>query len=307
MSGALTPLVLNNMIVERLRSGSADAVRSLKDFGVRPHMVIDDVDLRQGTQVQRRSAWYWAHQAKIADGVEVMWGMLDNQLRGLDDAARMGVLSERLEEACLAGLPRAEVAALELTWGRTAGWARECGWSRPFMMAYLTRAACQLGDDAVPGLRSLSDGGCLTRPDWDFSARQTYGSDPLTHAIEKDCQHLTMLMLDLGCDPVTQDGTPILTVAWSRLREEIKKTDIHVDGMASAFTVVDALLNRDINWRVPAQVGNTRTVAEDAATLVTFLSSKPHWRHMAHQIERRMLDENTPQGTAGPARRARRI
>ena len=292
MTSSLTPVVLNNMIIERLRSGSAEAVNSLKVFGVRPHMLIDEV-LSNPSRTNRHSAWFWAHQASRVDGLEIMWGMMDHQLGVSEPSERLPIIAERLMEACVAGLSQANTSTLALSWSRMEQWCEFDGLSRKVMLVYLTEAICKLGDDVVPGLSDFQKRGLISPEDWSLGNRRGYGSDPLTYAIEHDCQKLSMLMLDLGCEPILVDGTHILTTAWSRLREEIKKIDIHIEQMASPLKVVESLLNKDIDWNVPSSEGGDRTVAQDACELIPLLSTRPYWLPLASQIERRILDENT--------------
>lgn len=288
-------VVINNMIAERLRSGSAQAVRGLRDFGIRPHMQVDDVSLSSGSGsiVRRHSAWFWSHQAPVADGIQVMWEMLDHQLQSSTHEERMRLLSERLREACQSSLSCGAIVPLEETWIRVSDWVLKEGHGRSFMVACLTGAVCALGDAAVSGLQALSDAGCVTRSDWSFRARQAYADDPLSSAMKSNMSRLAMLMLDLGCDPKMQDGTPVLCVAWSRLCDEVGRGALHVDGLATAADMVEEFLARDMDWSI-APPGSDKTIDMQARDMLPVLAASHRMKRVAAQVERRLLEQDTP-------------
>jgi hypothetical protein len=308
MSATQSPLVLNNMIVDQLRSGDPGAVDALIKFGLRPDLMIDQVDVSSGSSANstRRSAWFWSHQAPTDGAVAQWWKLLDRQLASSSPFERMSILGQRFEEACEAGLEQPNIDTLALTWSKSLLWAGKDGWSRNTMMAYLTMSASRLGGSAASGLRGLANAGLINPDDWTVAARRSYSSDPLSVAVNHDQCELAETMLDLGCSPVSQDGLSLLTIAWSRLRQEVDKSDIQVDGMASPANMVEFLLNHGLDWNVPSAVGSSMSIAEDAVRILPFLATRKNWEKLAHQIERTSLEENTPRGLS-PRRTMPRI
>ena len=290
----------NNQIVEALRQGGGDRVAALLSFGISPEKTIDLVYYSQSSTalVTTKSAWFWSHQSQKEDGVMVWWDWLDRHLETLPETRRASTLAKLFIEAMESSAPQESGRTITATWSRAMDWTcddRAPGWTRQMMVSYLAGASAKLGNQSVNGLHALERNMLITRSDWSSEARQRYPQDPLSSAVSKVQVELVELLLDMGCDPVLQDGRPILGEAWaafeayfSVVQQQYSNEDDH-----SAF-LVERLFARDLDWNVPSASEKGRTVAQDAEKWLDMLKVDPEkWDAVSRQIEARILAHKT--------------
>lgn len=294
-----SPNVLNNQIVERLESGDREAAEVLLKFGVRPDAMIDRVERSPDSsdRVNRQSAWYWAHHGVSTQALDLWWSLVDRQLHNVNPGRRLELLSGYLRDTCEACMSTGHTAPLQYSWERFKAWNDGTAWTPRAMMSTLAMSIADWGNAAGAVVEKLHAGHLLTRDDWSMQARQSYAKDPATTAAERDQQILIAVLLDHGCDALANDGTPLLSVAWRRLREEIDKANyLLAPDIAQPAEVVEMLLARGVEWDVPITPGSKRTVSEDAQALMPILQTEtaPHLIKLRHRIQQVCMQLNTP-------------
>lgn len=290
---------LNNQIIEALRRGSREAVGALIGFGVSPTKTIDLVAPTPSGMngVTTRSAWFWSHQSPKEDAVIAWWQLVDRHLEDMPSDRRAGYLATLFAEALEAAIPE-NGNTLMSTWEKSMEWVddlRAPGWSRAVMMTHLASCCSKLGNASVPGLLTLEKRGLIGRSDWTKESRQRYARDPLTMATKKGQVDLVEALLDMGCDPVSQSGTPILSDVWVDFVETAEKSDQVLPGEVEAsLLLMEKLLARGLDWNVPLPDGKDKTVAQDAEGWLDLFRALPaRWEGVTHQIEARILSQKT--------------
>jgi hypothetical protein len=166
---------INNMMVESVRSGKASGVAGLFSFQIATD-VFDELDYVSGQtnpltgeqmEVVRRSVWSWAHEAPVADGVEVCWGRWEPLLDKLSARARTEKLREGLNQAVRAAMFGGHGKVLAVTWERMLGYTLDNDlWTRSSMLSILETQSQAFLSQGVPVLRDLNDIGHVVRPDF---------------------------------------------------------------------------------------------------------------------------------------------
>jgi hypothetical protein len=293
---------LNNQIVEALRRGNRDAVAALIGFGVAPTKEIDLVSSNAPSGgVTTRSAWFWSHQSSCADAVGAWWEWMNRSLGILEPERRADFLAKAFAEAIEASLPE-NGETLLTSWEKSLEWTEEDrapGWSRSVMMAHLSSCCSKLGNTCIPGFIALEGAGFINKSDWSDQSRQRYARDPLTIAVKKGQVDLVETLLDMGCSPITQTGLPILAEVWADFLETAEQSDNNLPGECEAsLLMMEKLLTRGLDWNVPLTNDKDKTVAQDAEGWIDLLKALPsRWERVTHQIEARILSQNTAPST----------
>lgn len=297
----LSAQTLNNQIVASLRQGSSDAVRNLIVFGVTPTNTIHLVDNSWNSSgVTERSAWFWSHQAPSPDAALAWWDWLDRFIGAnvpiKHRATQLAILLPDALEASL-GVQGGE-QTLSATWERFLNWAdpdRAPGWTRPIMITHLMSICSKLGNACVSGLVNLETLGFLIRQDWTLEKRQSYPQDPLSSAIQKTQIELAEVLLDMGCDPVLQNGKSILLEAWIDFMQSTEKgsADLFANVANPSILLVQKLLERGLDWNI-ALPNSEKTIREDAENwLAMGHKNDAMYGALAHQIEAKILNDTT--------------
>lgn len=296
----------NNQIVEALRNGSRDRVDALLMFGLSPEKNIDLVNYSKSSSpaVTTRSAWFWSHQAPKEDGVMAWWDWLDRSLGTMQDAKRAPMLGKLFLEAMEAGMPQAQGNTVVATWSRALSWASEDrapGWSRQMMMACLASTCAKLGNVSTHGLHALEFNGLIAKNDWSNASRRRYPQDPLSVAVSKVQVDLVELLLDMGCEPTLQDGRPLMGEAWACFENYFSTSQQQLSNEEDySALLLERLLARNLDWRVPSATDKNKTVAEEAERWLDRLKVDPEkWEGVSRQIEARILMQKT--AIDGPA------
>ena len=297
----LNAQTLNNQIVQSLRRGSADAVRNLIVFGVAPtttiHLVVEGTSW--GSGVTERSAWFWTHQAPQPDAALAWWDWLDRFMLTVPEKHRASQLGLLLPDSLEASLHAEGGETLCASWERFLNWAnpdKAPDWTRQIMISHLMSICSKLGNPSVNGIVALEGLGFLTRNDWSLEKRRAYPQDPLTAAIQKTQVDLVEALLDMGCDPVLQNGKSILVEAWTEFMQNTQKGSVDLFGSMSfpSIVLVQKLLERNLDWNVPLNQ-EKHTVKEDAENwLASGVENESVYGSLARQIEAKILGDNTP-------------
>ena len=299
---------LNNQIVEALRRGNREAVAALIGFGVSPTKEIDlVVPNATAGGVTTRTAWFWSHQSDCADAVEAWWEWMNRSLGMLEPDKRADYLAKAFAEAIEAALPE-NGNTLLTSWEKSLEWTEEGrapGWARSVMMAHLASCCSKLGNTCIPGFISLEKSGFINKADWSDQSRQRYARDPLTIAVKKGQVDLVETLLDMGCSPMTQSGSPILSEVWVDFLETAEQSDQNLPGeFESSLLMMEKLLVRGLDWNVPLPGDRDKTVAQDAEGWIDLLKAlPPKWENVTHQIEARILAQNTMPSTKNTPRK----
>lgn len=293
---------LNNQIVESLRRGNREAVTALIGFGVSPTREIDlVVASAPAGGVTTRTAWFWSHQSSCADAVSAWWEWMNRSLGVLEPDRRASFLAKSFAEAIEAALPE-NGATLLTSWEKSLEWTeneRAPGWSRHVMMTHLSSCCSKLGNSCIPGFLALETAGFISKTDWSDQNRQRYARDPLTIAVKKGQVELVETLLDMGCSPITQAGMPILSEVWADFLETAEQSDNNLPGECEdSLLMMEKLLVRGLDWNVPLIGDKDKTVAQDAEGWIDLLKALPsRWESVTHQIEARILSQNTVSST----------
>lgn len=290
----------NNQIVEALRNGSRDRVDALLMFGLSPEKNIDLVNYSKSSSpaVTTRSAWFWSHQAPKEDGVMAWWDWLDRSLSTMPEAKRAAMIGKLFLEAMEAGTPQAGGNTVVATWARALSWAnddRAPGWSRQMMMACLASTCAKLGNASTNGLHALELNGLIAKNDWSTASRLRYPQDPLSVAVSKVQVDLVELLLDMGCEPILQDGRPLMGEAWACFENYFSTSQQQLSNEEDySALLLERLLARNLDWEVPSASDKKRTVAQEAEQWLDRLKVDPEkWDGVGRQIEARILSQKT--------------
>lgn len=291
---------VNNKMVEKLRSGAADAVAAMLGFGLTPDESLDLVSYAgSAVTATTRSIWFWSHQAESSDGVSAWWDWLDRKIQSQAPNQRAQTLAKMFIEAVEASLPQQNGATLVSTWDRALEWCdaeRAPGWNRQIMMSYLASTCAKIGNPAASGLHQLERGMLVHNSDWSDEARQKYPQDPMSAAIAKGQVELVDLLLDMGCSPTLQDGRPIIVEAWLSFAQSYDSSQFQLASETdSSALLFERLLDRGLDWDVCLPGKKDTTVCMEAEKWLGLLKANPdRWENVSRQIEARLLSQSTP-------------
>lgn len=204
----------NNLLVENLKTGKVNAIKTLLEMGQGPFIPLDYVQHptsvidRQNSEVATQTIWFWIHQAPIAEAVEFCWAnRLERELAGMPQSARASLLSNAMEDAGHAALSSQNFAGWLVTWEQVQNYIKPCEpdslLDRKGLLNGVKGLAIQYGDKSVPWLLAMNTSGHLVRPDV-----QRWFSDgsSVDEVVRKAYPELLQTLLDVGGSPKGIEG-----------------------------------------------------------------------------------------------------
>lgn len=199
----------NNLLVENLKTGKVNTIKTLLELGTGPFVLLDHVEhshnviQSQAPNVATRSVWFWIHQAPIADAVEFCWeNRLEREWAGLKPRAKARMVAEALEDATHAALSSQQFAPWMASWERLLNHVVPLDpaslLNREALLNQVKQASLRYGEKASPLLLSLNAEGHLVSADV-----QKWFRDPsyLFEIVNKAFPQLLQALVDVGGSP----------------------------------------------------------------------------------------------------------
>lgn len=199
----------NNLLVENLKTGKVNTIKTLLELGTGPFVLLDHVEhslnviQSQAPSVATRSVWFWIHQAPIADAVEFCWeNRLEREWAGLKPRARATAVTEALEDATHAALSSGQFAPWMASWERLLNHVMPLDpaslLNREALLNQVKQASLRYGDRASDLLLSLNAEGHLVSADvqkWFREPRYIFD------VVDKAFPQLLQALVDVGGSP----------------------------------------------------------------------------------------------------------
>ena len=220
------------MMVDGLRTGRAKGIKTLLDLGQGPFVTIDYVE--QPTDVfearepvtNRRSIWFWIHQAPLSEAVELCWTeRLERELLAMGPRSRAEALTKALDEALQAALSSGQNAPWMVSWESSLAYVKPMDMDalldRPALLTLFRRGLVGYGDRAVPLLMEMNAQSHVNTGDM----RAWFGAgDYLPDLVRRAFPGLLQGSLDIGGTPEVADLQEALSVAELELGGALEKS-----------------------------------------------------------------------------------
>ena len=216
---------LNNLLVEGLKTGRAQGIKTLLDLGQGPFVLIDYVERHHNLMAAdepitaRRSIWFWIHQAPIAEAVELCWdARFHRELSALGERSKAELLNQAMDEALQGALSSGHFAPWMASWEAASGYVRPMApdalLDRGALLTAFRRGLIAHGEGSVGLLEEMNAQSHLTTSDmqaW-FKA-----GDYLPELVSKAFPKLLQASLDIGGTPPSSALKAALSCAEANL------------------------------------------------------------------------------------------